>query len=323
VLELCRACPLWSMDTIFMLAQFENLTFLWIDTIGGEAAAVQLASLFSSSSTNFVRLRGLRIGGGVENFELAIQSIAVGCPLLEYVNLNLADHASSGCLSAACAALGALARLRRLRTIFIQLSAVESTSESGERARASLFAALDKIIVEDERGNVLENLFVDWTDKQGTEFVDQHFLFKVLANCKHIRRVGYPFMFVFDDDDDDDREGGEVDDDDDDDEAVDQFLAAIDNAKFVGTTTEKLTLAPLGTHQSIQILRHRLEEEAEAAAARTVNNTHHQRRRNNRNPAQRIQWMAPYEWWKLSRSLWNRMVWKTLDKPPFRLLDRY
>jgi len=88
------------------------------------------------------------------------------------------------CLSA----LEELARLRQLRSLFLWLDFKPTECES-----ANLFKALNKIV--EAKGNVLENLFVDWWGNQGSE-VDQHFLFKVLANCKKFRRIGYPCKFV-------------------------------------------------------------------------------------------------------------------------------
>jgi len=190
---------------------------------------------------------------------------------------------------------------------------------------------VDKII--ETNGNVLENLFVFWSENTGFEvdqnflykilvycknlffnwsanngsYVDQHFLYKVLTHCKNIQRIGYPCKL--------DGVGGE--------EAavVEQFLAAVD-AKFDakaavstdigdmmminicgGTNTNdhpsavggggKLSLA-LGTHESVRNLCRRMEQQDEATA--------YKHQRNNR-----IQWMDK-DFEILSRKLWLGMV---------------
>jgi len=259
------------------------------------------------------RLRALRISVA-GSFEL-IQSIAVGCPRLEYLRLGVREM--NGVVNIGLSALGELARLRRLRSLFIRLELEPTESE-----RASLLEAMDKII--EAKGNVLENLFIDWNRNQGSK-VDQHFLYKILVYCKNICRIGYPCKFVFNNNVNDNvRDGGGVGGEA---AAVEQFLAALDtkfvaaaestnvmagtgasNAEYEKTTTKcaqtnitapKLTLA-LGDHESIRILHCRMQQQ-EATT-------------------QRIQWIKMGSWmdnWqKLSRNLWNAMVKQTLIKPP-------
>jgi len=271
---------------------------------------VKLGRLFRSKKLD--RLRGLRIINGVASFELN-QSIAVGCPLLEYLNLDTVRKVNGG-ENVGLSVLGQLSLLHRLRSLIIWLKYKPTECE-----RDILLKALEKII--EEKGNVLENIFVYWYANNGSE-VDHHFLFKVLSNCKNIHRIGYPCKFVFDNW----MKGGEGQA-----AAVEQFLAAVDakfvaavavteeaTTKFAQTNTNitthpvadaeaasvkgKLTLE-LGTHESIQILRRRIMKQEEATAAN--------HRWNNR-----IQWMDRDEWEKLDRALWNRMAKNSLTKPP-------
>lgn len=130
---------------------------------------------------------------------MLVQSIVVGCPQLEY--LYLCNDIDSMYID--FSALGELARLRRLRSLFIW----NCGSELDETERADLLEGLDEII--EASRNVLENLFVDWTNEEGSRSseVDQHFVFKLLVHCTNIRRFGYPFKFFFNDENW--RDGGE------------------------------------------------------------------------------------------------------------------
>jgi hypothetical protein len=81
------------------------------------------------------------------SFIQLIQSIAVGCPLLEYVHLAV-RKVNRGEIDGFYA-LGELARLRRLRSLFINLQ-----FQPTENDRVNIFEALDKII--EANGNALE-----------------------------------------------------------------------------------------------------------------------------------------------------------------------
>jgi len=179
------------IDAVDSLARMQNLAFLWL----AEVPFVPLNKLFRSGKMS--KLRGLGLDGGASC--MLVQSIVVGCPQLEY--LYLCNDIDSMYID--FSALGELARLRRLRSLFIW----NCGSELDETERADLLEGLDEII--EASRNVLENLFVDWTNEEGSRSseVDQHFVFKLLVHCTNIRRFGYPFKFFFNDENW--RDGGE------------------------------------------------------------------------------------------------------------------